>query len=98
MDLFFGLATVIGPDSAYFFADQGLFMIDVAGSGLSHLISVALLVAVGVSLHRRRDVGPGRHDHPRHAQRAQAASRCCSARPWLVAGASSRSTSSWSTH
>ena len=50
IDLLFGLAAVIGPDSAYFVAQSGLFMIDVAGWGWWHLISGALLVLVGVSL------------------------------------------------
>jgi len=50
IDLLFGLAAVIGPDSAYFLAQAGLFMIDVAGWGWWHLISGALLVLVGVSL------------------------------------------------
>jgi len=52
IDLLFGLTAVVGPDSAYFLAQSGLFMIDVAGWGWWHLISGALLVLVGVFLIR----------------------------------------------
>jgi len=50
LDLIFGLAAVIGPDSAYFAGPSGLFMIDVAGWGWWHLISGALLIVIGISL------------------------------------------------
>jgi uncharacterized membrane protein len=50
IDLIFGLAAVIGPDSSYFLTTSGLFMVDVAGWGWWHLISGALLVFIGISL------------------------------------------------
>jgi hypothetical protein len=50
IDLIFGLAAVIGPDSSYFLTTSGLFMVDVAGWGWWHLISGALLIFIGTSL------------------------------------------------
>jgi len=50
IDLIFGLAAVIGPDSSVFLTPSGLFAIDIAGWGWWHLISGALLVFVGVAL------------------------------------------------
>ncbi|MDF2561136.1 MAG: hypothetical protein K0R99_2582 [Microbacterium sp.] len=50
IDLIFGFAAVIGPDSSYFLTTSGLFMVDVAGWGWWHLISGALLIFVGISL------------------------------------------------
>lgn len=50
IDLFHGLQALIGPDTAYFLAESGLFSIDVQGWGWWHLISGLLLLLVGFAL------------------------------------------------
>ncbi|WP_426322570.1 DUF7144 family membrane protein [Microbacterium sp. E-13] len=50
IDAFHGLQALIGPDTAYFVADAGLFSIDVQGWGWWHLIIGLLLILVGIAL------------------------------------------------
>ncbi|GAA2978076.1 putative membrane protein [Microbacterium terrae] len=50
IDLIYGIAALIGPDSAYFITDAGLFGVDVQGWGWWHLISGALLILVAFAL------------------------------------------------
>lgn len=50
IDAFHGLQALIGPDTAYFLAESGLFSIDVQGWGWWHLISGLLLILVGLAL------------------------------------------------
>jgi len=50
IDAFHGLQALIGPDTAYFLGQVGLFSIDVQGWGWWHLIAGALLILVGVFL------------------------------------------------
>lgn len=50
IDAFHGLQALIGPDTAYFVGDAGLFSIDVQGWGWWHLIIGALLILVGIFL------------------------------------------------
>lgn len=50
IDVFHGLQALIGPDTAYFLAEAGLFSIDVQGWGWWHLISGLLLILVGFAL------------------------------------------------
>ncbi|MDW4574097.1 hypothetical protein R8Z57_15055 [Microbacterium sp. M3] len=50
LDAFHGLQALIGPDTAYFVGEAGLFSIDVQGWGWWHLISGALLILVGLAL------------------------------------------------
>jgi len=53
IDIGYGLAAIIGPDSAYFLTVSGdLFLFDVSGWGWWHVISGALLVVVGIFLMR----------------------------------------------
>jgi predicted membrane metal-binding protein len=52
IDAFHGLQALIGPDTAYFLANVGLFSIDVQGWGWWHLIAGALLILVGIFLLR----------------------------------------------
>lgn len=50
-DLLFGLAAVIGPDSAYLLSPEGdLFLFDVAGWGWWHIISGILLLITAFAL------------------------------------------------
>lgn len=49
-DLFFGLAAVIGPDSAYLLSPTGtLFLFDIGGWGWWHFISGVLLVLTALA-------------------------------------------------
>ncbi|MDQ2697317.1 MAG: hypothetical protein M3Y46_00820 [Actinomycetota bacterium] len=50
LDLLHGLQALIGPDTAYFLGEAGLFSIDVEAWGWWHLISGALLILVGLAL------------------------------------------------
>lgn len=50
IDLLHGLQALIGPDTAYFLAESGLFSIDVQGWGWWHLIAGLLLILVGFAL------------------------------------------------
>lgn len=50
IDAFHGLQALIGPDTAYFLGQVGLFSIDVQGWGWWHLIAGALLILVGIFL------------------------------------------------
>ncbi|MDW4573240.1 hypothetical protein R8Z57_10710 [Microbacterium sp. M3] len=50
IDAFHGLQAIIGPDTAYFLGQIGLFSIDVQGWGWWHLIIGALLILVGIFL------------------------------------------------
>ncbi|MEJ1088746.1 hypothetical protein WDU99_10495 [Microbacterium sp. Mu-80] len=50
LDALHGLQALIGPDTAYFLADSGLFAIDVQGWGWWHLISGLLLILAGFAL------------------------------------------------
>ncbi|HEY9308262.1 MAG TPA: hypothetical protein VIP82_10715 [Microbacterium sp.] len=50
IDAFHGLQALIGPDTAYFVGDAGLFSIDVQGWGWWHLIAGVLLILVGIAL------------------------------------------------
>ncbi|KJL44144.1 MULTISPECIES: DUF7144 family membrane protein [Microbacterium] len=50
IDVLHGLQALIGPDTAYFLAESGLFSIDVQGWGWWHLISGLLLILVGFAL------------------------------------------------
>jgi hypothetical protein len=50
LDTFHGLQALIGPDTAYFVADAGLFSVNVQGWGWWHLISGVLLILVGLAL------------------------------------------------
>ena len=50
LDAFHGLQALIGPDTAYFVGEAGLFSIDVQGWGWWHLLSGALLILVGLAL------------------------------------------------
>lgn len=50
IDAFHGLQALIGPDTAYFLGNIGLFSIDVQGWGWWHLILGVLLILVGVFL------------------------------------------------
>jgi hypothetical protein len=50
IDAFHGLQALIGPDTAYFVGDAGLFSIDVQSWGWWHLIIGALLILVGIFL------------------------------------------------
>lgn len=50
IDVLHGLQALIGPDTAYFLAESGLFSIDVQGWGWWHLISGLLLILGGFAL------------------------------------------------
>jgi hypothetical protein len=50
IDLLHGLQALIGPDTAYFLAESGLFSVDVQSWGWWHLISGLLLILVGFAL------------------------------------------------
>ena len=50
LDTLHGLQALIGPDTAYFLGEAGLFSIDVEAWGWWHLISGLLLVLVGLAL------------------------------------------------
>jgi hypothetical protein len=51
LDLFFGIAAVIGPDSAYLASPEGaLFVFDIAGWGWWHVISGILLIVTALAL------------------------------------------------
>ncbi|WP_314505985.1 hypothetical protein [uncultured Microbacterium sp.] len=51
LDLFFGIAAVIGPDTAYVASPEGpLFILDIAGWGWWHIISGALLIVTALAL------------------------------------------------
>ena len=50
IDLFHGLQAVIGPDTAYFVGEAGLFSLDIQAWGWWHLISGVLLILVGIAL------------------------------------------------
>lgn len=50
IDLFHGLQALIGPDTAYFVGQAGLFSVDVQSWGWWHLISGALLILVAIAL------------------------------------------------
>jgi hypothetical protein len=50
LDALHGLQALIGPDTAYFVGDAGLFSIDVQSWGWWHLISGLLLILVGIAL------------------------------------------------
>lgn len=50
IDLFHGLQALIGPDTAYFVSQAGLFSIDIQGWAWWHLVGGAILVLVGVFL------------------------------------------------
>ncbi|MBD3940310.1 hypothetical protein IF188_01185 [Microbacterium sp. NEAU-LLC] len=49
-DFLHGLQALIGPDTAYFLGESGLFSIDVQSWGWWHLISGLLLILVGIAL------------------------------------------------
>ncbi|GAA1782205.1 DUF7144 family membrane protein [Agromyces lapidis] len=45
-DAIYGLMAIIGPDSAYFLTNEGLFLMDVSGWGWWHMIiGIALILA-----------------------------------------------------
>ncbi|MFK4837282.1 hypothetical protein ACI3KY_16275 [Microbacterium sp. ZW T2_14] len=50
IDVFHGLQALIGPDTAYFVGESGLFSIDIQAWGWWHLISGLLLILVGIAL------------------------------------------------
>ena len=50
IDAFHGLQALIGPDTAYFVGDAGLFSINIQGWGWWHLIAGVLLILVGIAL------------------------------------------------
>jgi uncharacterized membrane protein len=50
LDALHGLQALIGPDTAYFLADAGLFSFDIEGWGWWHLISGLLLILVALAL------------------------------------------------
>ncbi|MDF2920925.1 hypothetical protein ACLKM7_05295 [Microbacterium sp. I2] len=50
IDLFHGLQALIGPDTAYFVGEAGLFSLDIQAWGWWHLISGVLLILVGIAL------------------------------------------------
>ncbi|GAA5085808.1 membrane protein [Microbacterium yannicii] len=50
IDVFHGLQALIGPDTAYFVGESGLFSIDIQAWGWWHLISGLLLILVGLAL------------------------------------------------
>lgn len=50
IDAFHGLQALIGPDTAYFVGDAGLFALDIQSWGWWHLISGALLILVALAL------------------------------------------------
>lgn len=53
IEVLYGLAAIIGPNSAYFLTVTGnLFLFDVAGWGWWHLILGAFLVLLGIALYR----------------------------------------------
>lgn len=49
-DAIYGLMAVIGPDSAYFVTNDGLFLMDVAGWGWWHLIIGIVLILASLAL------------------------------------------------
>lgn len=49
-DAIYGLMAVIGPDSAYFVTNEGLFLMDVAGWGWWHLIIGIVLILASLAL------------------------------------------------
>ncbi|WP_394553130.1 hypothetical protein ACDF64_02050 [Agromyces sp. MMS24-JH15] len=52
-DLVYGLAAVIGPNSAYFLTTEGqLFLFDIAGWGWWHIIAGAAMIVVSLFLFR----------------------------------------------
>ncbi|NLP84643.1 hypothetical protein HF576_12355 [Microbacterium sp. CFH 90308] len=50
IDAFHGLQALIGPDTAYFLGEAGLFSLDIQAWGWWHLISGLLLLLVGIAL------------------------------------------------
>lgn len=50
IDAFHGLQALIGPDTAYFVGESGLFSLDIEAWGWWHLISGLLLILVGIAL------------------------------------------------
>ena len=50
IDLFHGLQALIGPDTAYFVGEAGLFSLDIQAWGWWHLIAGVLLILVGIAL------------------------------------------------
>lgn len=50
IDAFHGLQALIGPDTAYFIGESGLFSLDIQAWGWWHLISGLLLLLVGFAL------------------------------------------------
>lgn len=50
IDAFHGLQALIGPDTAFFLGEAGLFSINIQGWGWWHLISGALLIIVAIAL------------------------------------------------
>ncbi|MFE6964397.1 hypothetical protein ACFVAJ_04730 [Agromyces sp. NPDC057679] len=49
-DAIYGLMAVIGPNSAYFVTNEGLFLMDVAGWGWWHLIIGVVLILASLAL------------------------------------------------
>ncbi|MFF2274293.1 hypothetical protein [Agromyces sp. NPDC058126] len=49
-DAIYGLMAIIGPDSAYFLTNEGLFLMDVAGWGWWHLIIGIVLILASLAL------------------------------------------------
>lgn len=50
INIFHGLQALIGPDTAYFFGEAGLFSLDVEAWGWFHLILGVLILLVGFAL------------------------------------------------
>lgn len=50
INIFHGLQALIGPDTAYFVGEAGLFALDVQAWGWFHLILGALILLVGFAL------------------------------------------------
>ena len=52
IEFLYGLAAIIGPNSAYFLqADGDLFLLDVNGWGWWHILLGLLMVIIGISLY-----------------------------------------------
>lgn len=50
INIFHGLQALIGPDTAYFLGEAGLFSLDIEAWGWFHLILGALILLVGFAL------------------------------------------------
>lgn len=50
INIFHGLQALIGPDTAYFVGEAGLFTLDIEAWGWFHLILGALILLVGIAL------------------------------------------------